>query len=106
MSARKLGSSELFQRVTVQAPATKLDLPAASVRVRKNGIEFRSQDAIPIWAEMTVAMQTPQVAGKVQFNGVVVACDGNRHTGYAVSMLFTSVSKQAQARLNSMTIAP
>ena len=45
-------------------------------------------------------------AGKVQFNGVVVACDGNRHTGYAVSMLFTSVSKQAQARLNSMTVLP
>jgi hypothetical protein len=106
MSARKIGSSELFQRVTVQAPATKLDLPASAVRVRKNGIEFRTQDAIPIWAEMTVAMQTPQVAGKVQFNGVVVACDGNRHAGYAVSMLFTSVSKQAQARLDAMAVAP
>ncbi|MEY2409798.1 MAG: hypothetical protein QOF48_2468 [Verrucomicrobiota bacterium] len=106
MSARKIGNSELFQRVTVQAPATKLDLPAASVRVRRNGIEFRTQDAIPIWAEMTVAMQTPQVSGKVQFNGVVVACDGNRHTGYAVSMLFTSVSKQAQARLATMAMVP
>lgn len=106
MSARKIGSSELFQRVTVQAPATKLDLPTHAVRVRKNGIEFRSQDAIPIWAEMTVAMQTPQVTGKVQFTGVVVACDGNRHAGYAVSMLFTSVSKQDQARLDAMAVAP
>ena len=106
MSARKIGSSEIFQRVTVQAPATKLDLAASSVRVRKNGIEFRSHDAIPIWAEMTVAMQMPQVTGKVQFNGVVVACDGNRHTGYAVSMLFTNVSKQAQARLDAITALP
>jgi hypothetical protein len=83
-----------------------LELPASAVRVRKNGIEFRSQTAIPVWTEMTVAMQTPQVAGKVQFNGVVVACIGNRHAGYAVSMLFTNVSKQAQARLNAMAIAP
>src|SRR5262245_4926298 len=106
MSARKIGSSELFQPVTVHAPTTQLDLPAGAVRVRKNGIEFRSQNPIPVWAEMTVAMQTPQAAKKVNFTGVVVACDGNRHAGYAVSMLFTSVSKQAQARLNSLAVTP
>jgi len=31
---------------------------------------------------------------------VVVACNGNRHGGYTVSMVFTSLSKQSQARLN------
>lgn len=92
--------------MTVRAATTQLDLPAGAVRVRKNGIEFRSQQAIPVWTEMTVALQTPQEAKKVNFNGVVVACDGNRHAGYAVSMLFTNVSKQALARLNSLAVTP
>ena len=106
MSARKIGSSELFQPVTVHAQTTRLDLPAGAVRVRRNGIEFQSQSPIPVWTEMTVDMRAPQMDGKVQFSGVVVACDGNRHAGYTVSMLFTNVSKQAQARLNSMATAP
>jgi len=106
MSARKIGSSELFQPVTVHSATTQLDLAAGAVRVRKNGIEFRSQSPIPVWAEMTVALQTPQASKRVNFTGVVVACDGNRHAGYAVSMLFTSVSKQAMARLNSLAITP
>jgi len=106
MSARKIGSSELFQPVTVHAQTTRLDLPAKAVRVRRNGIEFQSQSPIPVWTEMTVEMRAPQVDGKVQFSGVVVACEGNRHAGYAVSMLFTNVSKQAQARLNTMAVAP
>jgi hypothetical protein len=55
---------------------------------------------------MTVAMETPSDARKVNFSGVVVACHGNRHAGYTVSLLFTSLSKQAQARLNSMAVAP
>ena len=28
--------------------------------------------------------------------------NGNRHDGYAVSMVFTSLSKQAQARLDQL----
>ena len=55
---------------------------------------------------MTVSMRTPTDARKVNFNAVVVACSGSRHAGYAVSLLFTNVSKQAQARLNSMVVAP
>jgi hypothetical protein len=106
MSARKITNPELFQPVVVQAQTTRLDLPAHAVRIRKNGIEFRSTESIPVWAEMTVAMQTPADSKKVNFTGVVVACNGNRHSGYLVSLLFTSVSKQAQARLNSLTLAP
>jgi hypothetical protein len=106
MSARKIENAALFQPVTVQAQTTRLDLPAGAVRVRKNGIEFRSNSAIPVWTEMTVVMQTPADARKVNFTGVVVACHGNRHSGYMVSLLVTSSSKQAQARLNSMAVAP
>ena len=106
MSARKLDTSVLLQPVSIQAQTTRLDLPANAVRIRKNGIEFRSESPIPVWTEMTVAMQTPSDSRKVNFTGVVVACSGNRHAGYAVSLLFTSLSKQAQARLHSMTVAP
>lgn len=106
MSARKLDHPALLQPVSIQAQTTRLDLPANAVRIRKNGIEFRSESPIPVWTEMTVAMQTPTDSRKVNFTGVVVACNGNRHAGYAVSLLFTSLSKQAQARLHSMTVAP
>lgn len=49
---------------------------------------------------MTVALQSPRGEGRVNCNGVVIACSGNRHTGYHVSMVFTNLSKQAQARLS------
>ena len=107
MSARKIGNTtDSFQPPGVPTRTTQLDLPADAVHVRKNGIEFRSVTPFPVWAEMTVAMQTPQSAKKVNFTGVIVSCTGNRHAGYLLSMLFTSVSKQAQARLNSMVMAP
>lgn len=105
MSARQIGN-DLFQPLAVQARTTQLDLPASAVRIRKNGIEFRSDAEIPPWTEMTVSMQTPLDSKKLNFAGVVVACNGSRHTGYAVSMVFTSVSKQAQARLNSLALRP
>ncbi len=107
MSARKIESSTLAQSpVTLRARTTCLELPANSVRIRKNGIEFRSDTTIPVWTEMTVALQTAADSRKVNFTGVVVACTGNRHAGYVVSLLFTSLSRQAQARLHSMTVAP
>ena len=64
MSARKLENAGLFQPITVQAHTTRLDLPANAVRIRRNGIEFRADTAIPVWTEMTVAMQTPR-CGKI-----------------------------------------
>jgi len=106
MSARRIASPELFQPVTVQAQTTRLDLPASAVRIRKNGIEFRIANAIPPWTEMTVSMQTPLDPRKFNCSGVVVACNGNRHAGFVVSLLFTNLSKHAQARLSSMAVAP
>lgn len=49
---------------------------------------------------MTVTLQSTRDTGRVHCTGVVVACSGDRHSGYTVSMLFTSLSKQSQARLN------
>src|SRR3954454_17057150 len=100
MSARKINNIGVFQPVTVQSPQTRLDLAPSQVRVRKNGVEFRSHTPITAWTEMTVTLQSNRDAGKVHCTGVVVACTGDRHSGYTVSMVFTSLSKQAQARLN------
>ena len=57
MSARKVTNPELLQPLTVHAQTTRLDLPARAVRIRRNGIEFRADTPIPVWTEMTVAMQ-------------------------------------------------
>jgi hypothetical protein len=48
---------------------------------------------------MTVTLQGPNPARKVNFTGVVVACSGDRREGYLIAMLFTHVSRLAQARL-------
>lgn len=53
---------------------------------------------------MTVTLQSPE-AGRVNCTGVVVACVGNRHDGFAVSMVFTSLSKQSQARLETLAFS-
>jgi hypothetical protein len=100
MSARKIDSSNAFQTVSVESRETRLSLSPEDVRIRKNGVEFRSPTAISQWTEMTVTLQSTRDSGRVHCTGVVVACNGNRHNGYTVSMVFTSLSKQSQARLN------
>jgi hypothetical protein len=104
MSARKLAGLGAFGRdgITVEARQTRLSLSPESVLIRKNGIEFRSPSPFAAWTEMTVTLQSLADNGKVNCTGVVVACTGNRHTGYHVSMLFTGLSKQSQARLSLM----
>ena len=99
MSARKAGITS-FQPVTLEARQTRLELSTDSVAVHKSGIEFRSPTSFAEWTEMTVTLSSPE--GKVHCTGVVVNCSGNKHMGYRVSMLFTSLTKQAQAQLNIM----
>jgi hypothetical protein len=100
MSARKIDTSVNFQPVIVQSRQTRLSLSPDDVRIRRNGVEFRSDTPITPWTEMTVSLQSTQDAAKVNCTGVVVECNGNRHGGYTVSMVFTSLSRQAQARLD------
>ena len=103
MSARNLGITGSFEQpVTVEARQSRLTLSPDSVVIHKNGIEFRSQTPFASWTEMTVALESPGDGGKVQCTGVVIACTGNKHAGYHVSMVFTGMSKQAQARLSLM----
>ena len=106
MSASKVQSTGSFAEVTVEARQTRLSLSPDSVIIHRNGIEFRSPTPFSEWAEMTLTLQSPGGGGRVHCTGVVIACTGNRHTGYHVSMVFTGLSKQAQARLSTMAYAP
>lgn len=100
MSARKIDSSRHFN----SAPTSKthLNLAANAVRIRKNGIEFRTAQSIVPWTEMTVNLQSPRDGKKIHCTGVIVACNGSRHAGYIVSMLFTNLTRQSQEVLNSL----
>ena len=100
MSARKIQVANDFQQVTVQSRQTVLSLAPDQVRIRRNGVEFRSTTPISAWTEMTVTLRSTRDSGRVHCTGVVIACNGNRHNGYIVSMVFTNLSKQSQARLN------
>ena len=55
---------------------------------------------------MTLTLQSPRDNGAVHCSGVVISCTGSKHAGYHVSMVFTSLSKQAQARLDTMVYSP
>ena len=107
MSARKIESASSFgHNVTVDARQSRLSLSPDSVVIHRNGIEFRSPQSFAPWTEMTLTLESPGGNRRVRCSGVVIACTGNRHAGYHVSMVFTSLSKQAQARLNTMVYAP
>ena len=105
MSTSKLDTSGIFQPVTVKENITQLSLPAHAVKIRKNGIEFCADKPIPTWTEMTVDLLSSPGAKKVHCHGIIVACSGNRHSGYVVSMIFTNLTRQAQERLDFLAVA-
>ena len=102
MSARRIQGGSLQDEVTLQARETRLTLSQDSVVLSPNGIEFRSLSPYVRWTELTLALQPAGGEGKISCSGVVVACSGNKHTGYHVSVLFTALSKQAQSRINQI----
>jgi len=103
MSARKFGNASSFhQQITVEARQTRLELSSDAVVIHKSGVEFRSPVPFNLWAEMTIGLQSSRDENPIQCSGVVIACSGNKHVGYHVSLLFTGMSKHAQSRLNSM----
>jgi len=103
MSARKIETGGAArQGITVDSRQTHLNLSPESVVIHRNGIEFRSPAPFNPWTEMTVALHSQRDNSRLQCAGVVVACSGNKHTGYHVSMVFTSLTKQGQARLQAL----
>lgn len=101
MSSRKTDSSA-FQPVVIKSRQRYLTLPPGAVRIRRNGLEFESHEPFPLWVEMTVELEAPKDGKRVCCNGVVVACDGNRHKGYLVMLHLTGLTNQAQASLNHL----
>ncbi len=102
MSTSKLDSSGIFQ--ALQENRTQFTLPSHDVCIRKNGLQFRSAKALPLWTEMTIDLVSGS-GKKVHCNGVVVACHGNRHTGYVVSMVLMNLTRQAQQRLDTLAFS-
>ncbi len=102
MSARSVDNTGSLHQLTVEARQTRLNLSPNSVIIHKSGIEFRSSTPFAPWTEMTMTLQSPVEEGRVHCTGVVISCTGSRHTGYHVSMVFTSLSKHAQARLDTI----
>ncbi len=105
MSARKLDRSKSPKPVVVKSRQTILALAPAAVRVRRNGIEFRSEAAFQPWVEMTVELESPKDGQTIRCHGIVVACDGSRHTGYLVSLLFSGLTAEAQQHLQQLAIS-
>lgn len=106
MSARKVSSTSLLHdHVTVQGREARLTLSADSVVILRSGIEFRSPTAFPAWTEMNLALRASDNR-VVNCSGVVISCTGNKHAGYHVSMVFTGLTKQAQARLSEIAQSP
>lgn len=52
---------------------------------------------------MTLNLQSPD--GRFHCAGVVISCTGSKHAGYHVSMVFTNLSKQAQAQLSTLVFS-
>jgi hypothetical protein len=103
MSAKKLSNTSSFQSsVSVTSRDAKLELSTDTVSIHKNGIEFRSPKSFNEWSEMTVALVSPGDGSRISCHGVIVACAGNKHTGYHISMVFTGVSSETAKQLGTM----
>lgn len=96
MSARKIDANSFAK---TDRSTQCLTLPPSAVRIRKNGIEFRHSKPIETWTEMKFALEGPGDTGKIECQGVIVACDGNQSQGYTISMLFTTLTAESRARL-------
>ena len=105
MSARKAEVTGSLHHLTVQARQTRLSLSPDAFILHRSGIEFRSATPFADWTEVVLTLESPPNIGKVHCNGVVISCTGNKHTGYHVSMVFTGLSKQAEARLSAMAFS-
>jgi hypothetical protein len=102
MSARNASPNNYqSDSVVIQGREARLTLSEDSVVIHRGGIEFRSPTPFAAWTEMTLALRARD-NGVVNCSGVVISCSGTKHAGYHVSMVFTGVSKQAQARLDQL----
>ena len=106
MAASRLDHSGILQPdFVIHVGDQQFAVPASVVRLQRNGIEFRAPSCFPLWTEMTITLQAPGWADLFECTGVVVACDGNRHVGYSVSVLFVSLSPRSEEQLGLLARA-
>jgi hypothetical protein len=103
MSAKKLtGISAFSSSVSVASRDSKLELSTEAVSVHRNGIEFRSPTPFKEWSEMTVALVSPRDGSRISCHGVIVACAGNKHTGFHISLVFTGLTTQTEKQIGAI----
>ena len=76
-----------------------LHLSPDNTLVRNNGIQFHYHTELPQFTEMSVDLHDPADNGEIKATGIVVACSGDRHKGFEVSMLLLNLSEAHRARL-------
>ncbi len=103
MTTSKVDTSGCFDGDFLGSPEALFLLPTHEVAVRRNGIEFLSEQPIPQWKEVTVELQSPCDQQTLRGTGVVVDCTGNRHTGYVVSLMFLDMAQESRRRLTNWT---
>ena len=101
----KLDTSGAFESFSLQSGEAELTIPRDFIRFRQNGVEFKSAKPIDAWKELTVAFQSPGETKPVRCTGVIVACNGNRHAGYIISMVFLNLSRQSQEQLDLLAFS-
>lgn len=74
--------------LVIESGDSRFGLPADQVEVRKNGVEFWSPTPFELWTEMGVAVDGSSGQTRCCGSAVVVSCEGDRHRGYVVSVLF------------------
>ncbi|MCP5518118.1 MAG: PilZ domain-containing protein [Verrucomicrobiales bacterium] len=99
MTTSKVDTSGVFDRPATGCGEARFLLPTHQVAFRKSGIEFLSHEAVPLWKEVTVELQSPVDRQPLEATGVVVDCTGNRHTGYVVSLIFLEMTPGCERRL-------
>lgn len=82
--------------VRVSGKDFQLDLGLESLVARRNGIEFKSDNPLPIWRELNVVLHTDQDSPPHRCNGIVVSCTGDRHLGYSICLLFLNLPPSAE----------
>ena len=105
MSTSKLDTSGVFEAVSLQSSPAPFRLSPDAVCIRKNGIELRLAKPLKLWTELTLDLESPADAKPVHCRGIVVACKGTPLTGYVVSLVFTDLTRQSQARLSALAFS-
>lgn len=102
MKTSKLDKSGVFDPLTVRSNELEFTLPPEAVNVRSNGVEFLSDQELPVWSELTIDLKSPNTHETIHCNGIVVGASGSRHSGFVISILFVGLDPEAQSQVESL----